>query len=582
MTIDYIDAILGATLETQVIGGDFVTFQVPPGTQEGDDIVLEGYGGRSLIGEESMGGVRGQHILTAHIAIPEEVKSQDEDELLRMLQVLRLEKNTNPALFQPRTMPATMPLTEPAEAVEVEANEYNVVTGFFSDLGAGGTIRVDKFEKKYVNNPNLSEEEEASVAMSNWEDTVYRGDEVQDVLGAVYRGDEEQDVFGAVYRGSEVQEVFGGDISDSIQQGPVPSNTASGSSSSSNFPYTNDEMEKQPYFAANHEYDPLKDLLNTPVQSSEEAQHDADRRQKDIQEAEELVARELEKLKDLLYAPIASTPKATKLKEAKLRRIKEAEDLVANEMIKLQELLNAPLESTIKATQLKFEKERRMEEANQVVKAELDKLSELLYSPIESSEGMTKAKAEPSNGGLRRKELERANELDKMTKLLRDQIEASGGASSTFVSQDPVETPFFTGSTRDRFNQPTSPPKAMQPPFSGTGEMNGVNGNGRVNGFGASSQPSRSVSSSSGLGEGVSIAADLVVEPDLHDVNSGIRQNIASEGIRKIKTNGSKAKPDDRDKPAGPQVASQALSASVVAVNRPEVSPPARCMVFGT
>jgi hypothetical protein len=223
-------------------------------------------------------------------------------------------------------------------------------------------------------------------------------------------------------------------------------------------------------------------------------------------------------------------------------------------MAKLQELLNAPLESTA-ATQMKVEKERRKVECDQGVNANLDKLRDSVYSPVEATGSLSIPQNGNSEEPRRKEELERADELDKMSKVPLDQMEANGGASSTFVTQaDPTGTPFVTGPPRQTVSSSSSTmlprENAVPPIFSGTEEMTGFNRNVSVNGFGPSSQPKGSVSSTSGLGEGVSISV---------------------EGIRINSRSGSIYKPDD-DKPAGPQVASQALSASVAAGKRTNVS----------
>ena len=513
VTINYIDAILGATVEIPVIGGELATFQVPPGTQDGDDIVLEGYGGRSLIGETN--GARGAHIVTTHIALPEELLEEEKATLL-LLQELQAKRSENPNLFQPRAVPF------PTAAIK--ANEYSVGSNsFFAEVSPmeGGTIRVDKFEKKYVN--------------SN------RADDNRGVKPGLVED---------VYRIEDAPEMIERNTQDRTKQDPT---------SRGHFPYSEDEAEK-PYFvsSSNNEFDPLRDLLNAPAQPSARSKEESSRRQKDIQEAEELVARELEKLKDLLYAPIASTAKATKLKADKLKRIKEAEDLVANEMSKLQELLNAPLESTAKATQMKFENDSRMEDANQVVKDELDKLRDILSSSIESPERISRDKGGDSEGSLTQNKVERANKLDEGPIGRRDTVEPNGGASSMFVTQEgPTEVPFFSNTTRQASSSGASSSwaptleTAAQSSLSATGKMNGGDSIGGLSGFGASSQPNRSVSSSSGLGGGVSISA---------------------EGSRITSSSVSKSNSDNRDKPTGPQVASQALSASVVAGKRSKIS----------
>jgi len=499
--VNYIDAILGATLETPIIGGEVATFQIPPGTQEGDEIILEGYGGRSLIGET---GFRGQHIVTVRIDIPEDLLEEEKSTLLQ-LQEIRSARNENPSLFPSKTVP--LPITS------AEANEFSYPD---APTMEAATIRVNKFEKKYVNHEIQSD---ANSTMSDLEEE-YRIEDIHSVV------DESQN--------------------DTMETEPIPSGRD---------PLYSEDTAEKPYFVSSgsSEFDPLRDLLDAPVEPSAKAKQEAARRQKDIQEAEELVARELEKLKDLLYAPIASTAMASKLKAEKLKRIKEAEDLVSNEMAKLQELLNAPLESTAKATQMKLEKERRIEETNQAVKTQTEKLREFLYAPVESTERTSSTFQTGSAGAFARKNpMEQPHKKDQVPT-----VAASGGASSTFVSQDnSTEIPFFSS----RPMQITSPGPSSTLPLDSasrsssfeTSEVNGSSSiDGTVNGFGASSQLNQGVSSSSGLGEGVSISVD---------------------GARESRSSGSKGDSDDKDIPGGPQVASQALSASVVADKRSEAS----------
>lgn len=482
VTIDYLDALLGATMETPVISGDFATFEIPPGTQDGDDIVLEGYGGKSLIGEP---GARGKHIVTTQIAIPEELDEQEEA-LLKKLAELQEERLKYPEKYEPRPVEREQPSETFVEEVVNESRQ------------ADGTIRVEKFVKTYV-----AGEKNAPPAIS----------EEENLNGSIPDFEEE-------YR-----------IEEAVEESPIEN----GHSKHAN-------PQGTPYYVGEHgnsDFGQLRDLLNTPSRKEQRAEEEAARRKREIQEAEDLVAEELDKLKELLYAPIASTAKATKMKADKQRRIQEAEELVSNEMTKLQELLNAPLESTAKAKQVKLEKQQRLDEANQVVQQELDKLRDLLYSPMASTARMTNVNSEGfQNSG------------------------PIGGASSTFVSQ---ESPASSNGANG---------KTCSPQYSGTGETNGVNSGSAFTSFGVSSQPSQSVvsktSSSSGVGESVSIAAELVVEPDLHDVQKGgPRNDISSEGIQTITSNSFKGKSDD-DRPQGPQVASQALSSSV-AVKKPTV-----------
>jgi len=81
--ISYVDAILGASIQTPVVDGQ-VTIKVPPGTQPGQVMRLKGNGAPRLGQTE----VRGDHYVTMKVAIPKDL-SKEEEALVQQLKELR-------------------------------------------------------------------------------------------------------------------------------------------------------------------------------------------------------------------------------------------------------------------------------------------------------------------------------------------------------------------------------------------------------------------------------------------------------------------------------------------------------------
>merc|ERR1739844_699402 len=69
-SIDYIDAILGASIKTPVVDGE-VTIKVPPGTQPGQVMRLKEDGAPRLGNPDS----RGDHFVTMNVNIPSKISS---------------------------------------------------------------------------------------------------------------------------------------------------------------------------------------------------------------------------------------------------------------------------------------------------------------------------------------------------------------------------------------------------------------------------------------------------------------------------------------------------------------------------
>ena len=84
--ISYIDAILGASVQTPVVDGE-VTIKVPPGTQPGQVMRLRGNGAPRLGNPDS----RGDHYVTMNIEIPKDISSEEE-KLIKKLKDLRAKK----------------------------------------------------------------------------------------------------------------------------------------------------------------------------------------------------------------------------------------------------------------------------------------------------------------------------------------------------------------------------------------------------------------------------------------------------------------------------------------------------------
>mmetsp|Transcript_11417 Transcript_11417/g.17480 ORF Transcript_11417/g.17480 Transcript_11417/m.17480 type:complete len:429 (-) Transcript_11417:92-1378(-) len=82
-TIDYMDAILGASIKCPVVDGE-VTIKVPPGTQPGQVMRLKGNGAPRLGNPDS----RGDHFVTMNVEIPRKL-SKKEEELVEELRTLR-------------------------------------------------------------------------------------------------------------------------------------------------------------------------------------------------------------------------------------------------------------------------------------------------------------------------------------------------------------------------------------------------------------------------------------------------------------------------------------------------------------
>jgi molecular chaperone DnaJ len=82
-TISYVDAILGASIQTPVVDGE-VTIKVPPGTQPGQVMRLKGNGAPRLGNPD----VRGDHYVTMNVEIPKSL-SKEEQALVQQLQELR-------------------------------------------------------------------------------------------------------------------------------------------------------------------------------------------------------------------------------------------------------------------------------------------------------------------------------------------------------------------------------------------------------------------------------------------------------------------------------------------------------------
>ena len=80
VSVSYVDAILGASLEVPVVDGE-VTIKVPPGTQPGQVMRLKGNGAPRL-GNPSQ---RGDHYVTIKVDIPKSVSSEEE----KLVQQLR-------------------------------------------------------------------------------------------------------------------------------------------------------------------------------------------------------------------------------------------------------------------------------------------------------------------------------------------------------------------------------------------------------------------------------------------------------------------------------------------------------------
>jgi molecular chaperone DnaJ len=412
-TVDYIDSILGATVETPVVGGKYVRLDIPERTQHQDQLRVSGHGAKSLVGEP---GARGDHFAYVQLEIPEELTDEELDILyeLKELHDKREARKASARLLE---------IQEEAQAVvdndldstdddDDDDSDLKEIAGSFSAHFASvvtekekppskpksssssttdpGTIRIDTFEKKYVTEDSIDTEATAKKIETTPTET-----------GSV---------------------------------NIAPTTKTAAATAASPEPEVDTET---PFFARDmlnpaNELDKLRELLNAPIESTKKTT-EAKRK---AREMEERTNNELDKLRQLLYAPIESTKKTTDAK-AKARQV---ELMTNNELDKLRELLNAPVESTKKTAEAK----RKAQEAEEVTKKELELLRQLLQEPL-LKEGRDKKSAKndavsSSQGeALTQKELEQLAELLEPTTVEAEKDSAKSKQEASDMAKQKAE-----------------------------------------------------------------------------------------------------------------------------------------------
>lgn len=496
-TIDYIDAILGNTVDTPVVGGQQVSMEVPEGTQHDEKIRLRGHGARSLIGSS---GTRGDHFVTVQLEIPD-AYDQEEEEILLKLRDLEAKRKAE----APFTMDHVHNDDDGKIEKEVDDEDLDDFAASFSSHFSAkkryssfsgesmpGTIRVDSFEKKYVS------------------DDVFTASSVDDK--AVH--DEKV----------EVLEVSESPLNTTVATKNATSETTRGGSSPNptiligTHGNDDDKAKKDPFFVeTTHELDKLRELLQAPVKPSKKAE-EAARKAREEEEANAVVAHELEKLRELLHRPMETT-KASQTAAKKKQEMEEANALVAHELEKLRELLHRPVVSPRKNKQ-----KSNKEKTNEMVANELDKLRELLYRPADS--------AKEKSVSSKMEDIETTNEmvaheLEKLTELLYAPIEPPKKSVKSTSSKSKNEKFETTPEKEETTTKLEHHDTLKAKPFSTRGSLSAKSN--------VPVDPEESLVApvkAQGVAQGVRISAEIRLEPDEETADSSTLHEIKGETIQ--------------------------------------------------
>ena len=391
-TVDYIDAILGSKLETEVVGGEDVSLELPEGTQHEETIRLKGHGARSLIGESD---ARGDHVVTVNVEIPDEITEEEEEILLKLRELHSQKKNrkqrsdTEDIDFEDDTDDNTSPKarTTSHRPFKSRKNDRTIID-------EAGTIRIDNYEVTYVMDKT-----------STTTGSTDKKDEVSDTTELEFE-DPNKDL-----------------LQDSVD---VTTDTEKPLSSTASEETTSwsptESIDDSPFFAdfatdTTSEFNKLKELLQAPIEASTISKTSTVEKSISLSTSSETVGK---KISTPTSSPTAekqtSSSKFSRTEEKKTSTTKPSETLnAASELDKLRELLLTPIESSQEPQTKKKSPPSKAVLLNTT--NELDKLRELLNAPIVTS----KKKAEAA-AAAKAREIEAIKELEKLRQLLHEPL----------------------------------------------------------------------------------------------------------------------------------------------------------------